>query len=137
MTKLSMLILAASITRSFMVCCTLLGFVLIIIGIILTIWKCGGFSSSNDKCEKTHKEHKVKTILCYIFAILFWLIAGLMPSEKSIYMIAGVETVNEFSKTEVAHELGESGMSIVKDITKYIHTYTLEAVKQHRHDEDY
>lgn len=41
-------------------------------------------------------------------------------------MAAGIELVNQFSHTETAKELGDSGMSIVKDITKIIHNYTIE-----------
>ena len=40
-------------------------------------------------------------------------------------MVAGIELVNQFSKTETAKELGDSGMSIVKDITSIIHKYTI------------
>lgn len=57
---------------------------------------------------------------------MFALVAAFMPSEKSVYMVAGIELVNQFSHTETAKELGDSGMSIVKDITKIIHNYTLE-----------
>lgn len=39
-------------------------------------------------------------------------------------MVAGIELVTKFSQTEVAKELGDNGMSIVKDITYIIHDYT-------------
>lgn len=47
-------------------------------------------------------------------------------------MVAGIELVNKFSQTEAAKELGESGMSIVKDITYIIHDYTRDTDNRDR-----
>ena len=47
-------------------------------------------------------------------------------SSLSWIVLAGSELVNQFSKTETAKELGDSGMSIVKDITTIIHNYTID-----------
>lgn len=41
-------------------------------------------------------------------------------------MVAGIEFVNQFCKTETAKELGDNGMSIVKDITTIIHNFTID-----------
>lgn len=65
-------------------------------------------------------------IILWVFTIVFAIIGAFMPSEKSVYMVAGIELVNQFSHTETAKELGESGKSIVNDITKIIHNYTLD-----------
>ena len=62
----------------------------------------------------------------------FAIIAAFMPSEKAVYMVAGIELVNQFSKTETAKELGDSGMSIVKDITQIIHNYTIDDDRDRR-----
>lgn len=124
MTKLSLLVLLADISHSAAIAAGLIGVLLICIGIVLTVWKCGGFT------YETHKEHKVTTYLCYIFSIVFFIIAGILPSKKTVYIISGIEAVNEFSKTEVAKELGDSGMSLVKDITQIAHVYTLDALKK-------
>lgn len=47
-------------------------------------------------------------------------------------MVAGIELVNQFSKTETAKELGDSWMSIVKDITQIIHNYTIDDDRDRR-----
>lgn len=79
-------------------------------------------------------------MLCFIIAFFCAITAVLLPDRKTVYMVAGVETINKFSQTEVAKELGENGMSIVRDITTMIHTYTMDAVKEskkkHNNDED-
>ena len=65
-------------------------------------------------------------IILWVLTFIFAMTGAFMPSEKSIYMVAGIELVNQFSHTETAKELGESGKAIVNDITKIIHNYTLE-----------
>lgn len=47
-------------------------------------------------------------------------------------MVAGIELVTKFSQTEVAKELGDNGISIVKDITYIIHGYAHDS-----YDRDY
>lgn len=69
-------------------------------------------------------------VIAFTLTIVFALMAAIMPDRKTVYMVAGVETINRFSQTEVAKELGESGMNIVRDITTMIHTYTMDAVRE-------
>jgi uncharacterized membrane protein len=71
-------------------------------------------------------------IIAWVFTLIFATIGALMPSEKAVYMVAGIELVNQFSKTETAKELGDSGMSIVKDITQIIHNYTIDDDRDRR-----
>lgn len=84
------------------------------------------FICSYDSTTEKENRKPLRTggILSLIIAIMFGLTAALLPSEKAIYMVAGIELVNKFSKTETAKELGDDGMSIVKDITTIIHDYT-------------
>ena len=84
------------------------------------------FICSYDSTTEKENRKPLRTggILSLIIAIMFGLTASLLPSGKAIYMVAGIELVNKFSKTETAKELGDDGMSIVKDITTIIHDYT-------------
>lgn len=128
MTKLSMLVLFADISHSMTVALILIGLVVLGISVIFTAWRCGGFD------YQKHKEHFVLNVFCYIFAIITFVLGGLLPSKQTVYIIGGIEAINEFSKTEVAKELGDSGMSLVKDITEMVHIYTLEAIKEAKND---
>lgn len=125
MTTLSYILLLAPICENFQIACIWLSVISGAIGIAYIIYMCGGLSYDTPK--NTSKKWPV---LCLTVAFLFALGAGLMPDRKTVYMVAGVETINKFAQTEVAKELGDSGMSIVKDITTIIHTYTLDAVKE-------
>lgn len=124
MTKLSIIVLLADVLQSLGTAFIICGFLLFVIGVFLTMWKCGGFTGEESK------DHTVKTILCFVFSLVLFIFGGLMPDKKTVYMIAGIEAVNEFSKTEVAKELGDSGMSIIKDITKMVHIYTQDAINE-------
>ena len=80
-----------------------------------------------DTCDKDKQAFcKRSGIVALAFTLIFATIGALMPSEKSVSMVAGIELVNQFSKTDTAKELGDNGMSIVKDITTIIHNYTID-----------
>ena len=121
LSSLSWLVLAGSVCNSIGVCCIILAIVTFIIGGIFMInYFCSDYSTDQYNILSRGG------IISWVFTIVFELVAAFMPIEKSFYMVAGIELVNQFSHTETAKELGDSGMSIVKDITKIIHNYTLE-----------
>ena len=120
LSSLSWLVLAGSVCNNIRICCTLLAIATFVIGVIFMInYFCSSYSTSQDNILR--RGGIVLWILTFVFAI----VGSLMPSEKSVYMVAGIELVNQFSKTETAKELGDNGMSIVKDITTIIHNYTI------------
>ena len=121
LSSLSWLVLAGSVCNNIRICCTLLAIATFVIGVIFMInYFCSSYSTSQDNILR--RGGIVLWILTFVFAI----VGSFMPSEKSIYMVAGIELVNQFSKTETAKELGDNGMSIVKDITTIIHNYTID-----------
>lgn len=116
LSSLSWLVLVGSVCDNIRICCIILGFVSFFIG---------GIFMLNVFCSN-HPEYHEKIlrrggIVLWILTFVFPIVGSLMPSEKSVYMVAGIELVNQFSKTETAKELGDNGMSIVKDITTIIH----------------
>lgn len=121
LSSLSWLVLAGSVCNSIGVCCIILAVVTFLIGGIFMInYFCSSYSTDQDNILRRGG------IISWVFTIVFALVAAFMPSEKAVYMVAGIELVNQFSHTETAKELGDSGMSIVKDITQIIHNYTLD-----------
>ena len=121
LSSLSWLVLAASVCNNIRICCTLLAIVSFVIGgIFMMNLFCGNYTIALDKILR--RGGIVLGILTFVFAI----VGSFMPSEKAVYMVAGIELVNQFSKTETAKELGANGMSIVKDITTIIHNYTID-----------
>ena len=129
MTTLSYLLLLAPAAEGLRVACGLMAGILALGGVLYIVYLCGGFNTGyNDKAPTgTSKKWPV---IAFTLTIVFALMAAIMPDRKTVYMVAGVETINRFSQTEVAKELGESGMNIVKDITTMIHTYTMDAVRE-------
>lgn len=121
LSSLSWLVLAGSVCNNIRICCTLLAIVTFVIGgIFMMNLFCGNYTDDHEKILR--RGGIVLGILTFVFAI----VGSFMPSEKSVYMVAGIELVNQFSKTETAKELGDNGMSIVKDITTIIHNYTID-----------
>ena len=129
LSSLSWLVLAGSVCNSIGVCCIILAVVTFIIGGIFMInYFCSSYSTDQDNILRRGG------IISWVFTIVFALVAAFMPSEKAVYMVAGIELVNQFSHTETAKELGDSGMSIVKDITQIIHNYTLDDNRSYDRD---
>ena len=121
LSSLSWLVLAGSVCHSIGICCIWLAVTSFIIGGIFMInLFCGSYTDDQEKILRRGG------IILWVLAFVFAITGAFMPSEKSVYMVAGIELVNQFSHTETAKELGESGKSIVNDITKIIHNYTLE-----------
>ena len=121
LSSLSWLVLAGSVCNSIGIAFIVLAAVSFVIGgIFMLNLFCDSY---NDDKEKVLRRGG---ILAWVFTLIFATIGALMPSEKAVYMVAGIELVNQFSKTESAKELGDSGMSIVKDITQIIHNYTID-----------
>lgn len=138
MITLSYILFLAPICEKLTVACIVMATMFAITAICYIVYMCGGFTYRDDEPKGTSKKWPV---ICFIIAFFCAITAGLLPDRKTVYMVAGVETINKFSQTEVAKELGDSGMSIVKDITKIIHSYTMDAVKEtkkkhHNDDED-
>lgn len=129
MTTLSYLLLLAPAAEGLRIACGLMSGILALGGVIYIIYMCGGFNGygSDKPPAGTSKKWLV---IAFTLTIVFALMAAIMPDRKTVYMVAGVETINRFSQTEVAKELGESGMNIVRDITTMIHTYTMDAVRE-------
>lgn len=127
LSSLSWIVLAGSVCHS-------IGIAFIILALIAFI--IGGIFMVNLFCDSYDKEkEKVLRrggIIAWVFTLIFATVGALMPSEKAVYMVAGIELVNQFSKTETAKELGDSGMSIVKDITTIIHNYTIDDDRDRR-----
>ena len=121
LSALSWVVLAGSAAHGVMCVCAAFSTILLIVSGICFL--CGYQSGVGDS---ESKQLKAGGLISGIFGILFGLIAAFIPSEKAMYMVAGIELVNKFSKTETAKELGESGMSIVRDISTIIHDYTLD-----------
>lgn len=121
LSSLSWLVLAGSVCNNIRICCILLAIVTFVIGgIFMMNLFCSNYTIDLEKILR--RGGIVLWILTFVFAI----VGSFMPSEKSVYMVAGIELVNQFSKTETAKELGDNGMSIVKDITTIIHNYTID-----------
>ena len=120
LSSLSWLVLAGSVCHSIGIAFILMAVIAFIIGGIFMIFL----------FDIGYKENQVFSrragIIAWVFTLIFATVGALMPSEKAVYMVAGIELVNQFSKTETAKELGDSGMSIVKDITTIIHNYTID-----------
>ena len=126
LSSLSWLVLAGSVCHSIGIAFILLAVIAFVIGGIFML-------THFDTCEKDKQSFcKRSGIVAWVFTLIFVTIGALMPSEKAVYMVAGIELVNQFSKTETAKELGDSGMSIVKDITQIIHNYTIDDDRDRR-----
>lgn len=67
-----------------------------------------------------------------MFSVLFSVLLLHLFHLKKLYMVAGIELVTKFSQTEVAKELGDNGISIVKDITYIIHGYAHDSYDRDR-----
>ena len=121
LSSLSWLVLAGSVCNHISICCILLAVVTFAIGtlFILNVF-------INNYSDEKEKMLRRGGIIMWVLTFVFAIIGALMPSEKAVYMVAGIELVNQFSKTETAKELGDNGMSIVKDITTIIHNYTID-----------
>lgn len=126
LSSLSWLVLAGSMCHSIGIAFILMAVIAFIIGGLFVI----NFFDVSDK-EKLVFSRRAG-IIAWVFTLIFATIGALMPSEKAVYMVAGIELVNQFSKTETAKELGDSGMSIVKDITTIIHNYTIDEDRDRR-----
>lgn len=126
LSSLSWIVLAGSVCHSIGIAFILMAVIAFIIGGIFMI-------NLFDICDNENQVFCRRAgIIAWVFALIFATIGALMPSEKAVYMVAGIELVNQFSKTETAKELGDSGMSIVKDITQIIHNYTIDDDRDRR-----
>lgn len=117
---LSWIVLAGSVCHRIGIAFILMAVIAFIIGGIFMI----NIYDTYDKEKESF--FKRSGIIAWVFTLIFATIGALIPSEKAVYMVAGIELVNQFSKTETAKELDDSGMSIVKDITTIIHNYTID-----------
>ena len=126
LSSLSWLVLAGSVCHSIGAAFIIIAVISFVIGGIFIL-------THFDTCDKDKQAFcKRSGIIAWVFTLIFVTIGALMPSEKAVYMVAGIELVNQFSKTETAKELGDNGMSIVKDITTIIHNYTLNDDRDRR-----
>lgn len=126
LSSLSWLVLAGSVCHSIGIAFILMAVIAFIIGGIFILY----LFDIGDKDKQVFCRRA--GIIAWVFTLIFATVGALMPSEKAVYMVAGIELVNQFSKTETAKELGDSGMSIVKDITTIIHNYTIDDTRDGR-----
>lgn len=118
--SLSLIVLLGGVCEKLSLAFLILAIISLVFGIIFLInLYCDSYSGEKEKLLRRGG------VLALVFTVVFSITAALIPSEKAVYMVAGIELVNQFSKTETAKELGDSGMSIVKDITSIIHKYTI------------
>lgn len=118
MTKLSFLIYLADVASTANGWAVGFGIVFGNILIILAIVAIAA-TEENDKIPYGKKP-------VFFVTISFMLSIGasvLIPSQKTIYLIAGVEAAKELSSTEVAKEAGSEAISVMKDVTSIIHSY--------------
>ena len=83
---------------------------------------------ASDSGNKFPYPYGKRTI--FVLAILFMIsivASVLVPSQKTVYLIAGVEAAKELSNTEIAKEAGSEAISVMKDVTKIIHGYAKKA----------
>src|SRR5574344_1777046 len=101
LSSLSWIVLAGSVCNSIGIAFILMAVIAFIIGGIFMI-------NLFDTCDKEKESFfKRSGIIAWVFTLIFATIGALMPSEKAVYMVAGIELVNQFSKTETAKELGD------------------------------
>ena len=128
MTKLSIFLWAAdsldkiaNVFLSIGIICTILS-IIIIICVVVCCW---------CSYEDTQIEHTVCKHPIGIMAVIITLTLGsfflfsLIPSKKTMYMIAGVELTNSIMQSDdyqkVKKYLGDSGVQILDDIKSVIH----------------
>lgn len=73
--------------------------------------------------RRTYKRMVIISILSLLFAFGG---QAVIPTKKTMYMIAGVELVDAFSKTETAKFLTNETKNVITDITSIIHSYAEE-----------
>lgn len=57
-------------------------------------------------------------------------ISNILPSQRAVYMMTGIQTVDALSKTEFVQEISGEGKQIVKDITYRIHELAGDGSKE-------
>ena len=125
--SLSLIVLLGGVCEKLSLAFLILAIISLVFGIIFLInLYCDSYSGEKEKLLRRGG------VLALVFTVVFSITAALIPSEKAVYMVAGIELVNQFSKTETAKELGDNGMSIVKDITQIIHNYTIDDDRDRR-----
>lgn len=71
---------------------------------------------------------------CIPIVVLCFLIACVLPSKKTMYMIAGVELANAVMQSDdfnkVKNYLGNSGVEMLDDIKAIIHVEAAEALEK-------
>lgn len=127
LSTLSWIVLGAGICNGIRVAFIFLAIAVAVVGGVFML--CAFDSATKD----AHRPFQRRMgIVCFVLVIVFSTIAAITPSEKAVYMVAGIELVNQFSKTETAKELGASGVSIVNDITQIIHNYAVDGKSNDR-----
>lgn len=109
----------------------------VVFGIVLAVLGIVAFCLASDGAKVPYGK---KTIFIITFAFVASVACSiLIPSQKTIYLIAGVEAAKELGKTELAKEASSEAVSVLKDVTKIIHGYAKKASERPSHpqsDED-
>lgn len=139
MTKLSLFLYGADVLDAISGVFKGFGIISIIATIIIAFCILASWfdeDSKNDEGATWLRNHTTKCIVIGICCIIgCFTVRALIPEKKTMYMIAGVEMANEFSKTATATAISNEMKTLMQDITGIVHSYALEA-KQLKTDND-
>lgn len=131
MTKLSLFLYSADVLDAVSGVLKGLGIISIIATIIIAFCILASWcdeETKNDEGAIWLRNHTTKCIVIGICCIIgCFTVRALIPEKKTMYMIAGVEMANEFSKSAAATAISNEMKVLMQDITGIIHTYALEA----------
>lgn len=130
MTKLSYFLYAADVLDSLSDFLIGFGILTILCFVIAVVIVCCAWLDEDckDSPDATWLRAHTKSMLLTPVVLIFLLFGGsaIIPEKKTMYMIAGVEMADAFSKTETAHTLSTEMKSMLTDVSSIIHGYAVE-----------
>lgn len=131
MTKLSLFLYSADVLDAVSGVFKGLGIISIIATILIAFCILASWcdeDTKNDEGAIWLRNHTTKCIVLGISCIIgCFTVRALIPEKKTMYMIAGVEMADEFSKTATAAAISNEMKMLMQDITGIIHSYALDA----------
>lgn len=128
MTKLSLFLWAADALDSMSNIFTYFG---VVIAIVIFMYCCYIVFAWLDDDEALFSKRNICVFVAgLLICVGSFVMSAAIPEKKTMYMIAGVELVNEFRQTDLAHELTDEMKNMVHDITGIIHNYAVESVQK-------
>lgn len=98
--------------------------------------------TDEDKKDNTltkffRNTYKRMVIICIACLVVFFGGRAIIPTKQTMYMIAGVEMVDSFAKSDTGKFLTTETKSVISDITSIIHSYAEEKTggKKERKDQ--